>query len=279
MLLISSSLTSPPSSSNPSLLPSSPPNNLHSSILTSNRRKLLTLLAIPTTPLLVFALNPIFSPTAAAGGLFPINPVQFIDSTEKKLQKMRPNTEAKRRSRPSSPLRDRSPVSSKYEPRSPRSRSSGLAPPVSILDREFVTENDITLLEEPNPNPRSFPYSVKQQCWEKAEKIKGRDPNRWRRDYLGNIVFRKLVGCPGCLCHDYDHILPYSKGGQSTLENCQVLQATVNRSKGNRTELSRAELIQKSSYCRVSGRDMDLLELSAYGNVRRGQDSGGCRIQ
>lgn len=31
------------------------------------------------------------------------------------------------------------------------------------------------------------------------------------------------------------------------------MQATVNRSKGNRTELSRSELIQKSSYCRVSG--------------------------
>lgn len=29
----------------------------------------------------------------------------------------------------------------------------------------------------------------------------------------------------------------------------------------------------------IAGRDMDLLELSAYGNVRRGQDSGGCRIQ
>ncbi|CBI15213.3 unnamed protein product, partial [Vitis vinifera] len=55
--------------------------------------------------------------------------------------------------------------------------------------------------------------------------------------------------------------------------------ATVNRSKGNRTEISKADLIQKSSYCRVSGRDMDLLELSAYGNVRRGQDSGGCTIQ
>ncbi|KAM1322787.1 hypothetical protein PS2_015298 [Malus domestica] len=58
-----------------------------------------------------------------------------------------------------------------------------------------------------------------------------------------------------------------------------ILQATVNRSRGNQTEFSRAELIQKSSYCRVSGSDMDLLELSAYGNVRRGQDSGGCRIQ
>ncbi|KAK3036230.1 hypothetical protein RJ639_030772, partial [Escallonia herrerae] len=55
--------------------------------------------------------------------------------------------------------------------------------------------------------------------------------------------------------------------------------ATVNRSKGNRTEISKADLIQKSSYCRVSGRDLDLLELSAYGNVRRGQDSGGCSIQ
>ncbi|KAL7223021.1 hypothetical protein ACSBR1_024663 [Camellia fascicularis] len=103
---------------------------------------------------------------------------------------------------------------------------------------------------------------------------------------------------------------------KSTLENCQVLQATVNRSKGNRTEISKADLIQKSSYCRVSGicrpviprmvdendlgalligdniimasglflnssvaRDMDLLELSAYGNVRRGQDSKGCKIQ
>lgn len=128
-------------------------------------------------------------------------------------------------------------------------------------------------------SPRSFPYSVKQQCWEKAEKVKGRDPERWRRDPLGNIIFRKLVGCPGCLCHDYDHIIPYSKGGQSTLDNCQVLQATVNRSKGNKTEISKSDLIQKSAYCRVSGRDMDLVEISAYGNVRRGQDSSACSIQ
>lgn len=72
-------------------------------------------------------------------------------------------------------------------------------------------------------------------------------------------------------------------------------------------EVSKSELIQKSAYCRVSGakwycldvkwkfesstclktsnllstvgRDMDLLELSAYGNVRRAPDSGGCNIQ
>ena len=60
-------------------------------------------------------------------------------------------------------------------------------------------------------NPRSFPHNVKQQCWEKAEKIKGRDPDRWRRDSLCNTVFRKLAACPGCLCHDYNYIVPYSK--------------------------------------------------------------------
>ncbi|KAL4584065.1 hypothetical protein LXL04_008655 [Taraxacum kok-saghyz] len=190
---------------------------------------------------------------------------------------MNPRNKGKRRSYSSSPTRNhRIPTTSSGPGR------SGSPPSATLVDTQFVTRDDddlITSLPDKFSNPRSFPYSVKQQCWEKAEKIKGRDPDRWRRDPLGNTIFRKLVGCPGCLCHDYDHILPYSKGGQSTLENCQVLQATVNRSKGNKTEMSRADLIQKSSYCRVSGRDMDLVELSAYGNVRRGQDSGGCIMQ
>ncbi|XP_008239932.1 PREDICTED: uncharacterized protein LOC103338500 [Prunus mume] len=192
---------------------------------------------------------------------------------------MRPSKEPKRRSRPSSPLRDRTtaPSSGFERSTSPQSRASRLTSPVSLLKRDLEELQE--LATSSNTNPRIFPYNVKQQCWEKAEKIRGRDPDRWRRDSLGNTVFRKLVGCPGCLCHDYDHIVPYSKGGQSTLDNCQVLQATVNRSKGNRTEFSRAELIQKSSYCRVSGRDMDLIELSAYGNVRHAPNSGGCRIQ
>ncbi|MED6171278.1 hypothetical protein PIB30_039352 [Stylosanthes scabra] len=194
-----------------------------------------------------------------------------IEEEEERRRRQRSPTKSKSKS----PIRDRSKTtSSKLSSRS-SSRSKAL-----FLDDDLVSDfQDLRISSDPNPNPRSFPYTVKQQCWDKAEKIKGRDPDRWRRDPLGNTVFRKLVGCPGCLCHDYDHILPYSKGGKSTLENCQVLQATVNRSKGNRTDISKSELIQKSSYCRVSGRDMDLLELSAYGNVRRGPDSGGCRIQ
>lgn len=92
------------------------------------------------------------------------------------------------------------------------SASSLLDGPPGILAAEESQVDSVDILDGASgSNPRSFPYGVKQQCWEKAEKVKSRDPERWRRDALGNIVFRKLVGCPGCLCHDYDHIVPYSK--------------------------------------------------------------------
>lgn len=126
--------------------------------------------------------------------------------------------------------------------------------------------------------PRSFPQAVKDACWERAEVVSGRDPSRWRRDALGNVVFRKLVGCKGCLCHDFDHVVPYSKGGPSTLENCQVLQASANRAKGNRIDVSTTELVQQSAYCKLAARDMDMVELSAYGDVHH-ESTGGCKIQ
>lgn len=102
---------------------------------------------------------------------------------------------------------------SKTRPGSSEARGGKVKTSATLLDREEMGLFPGSGYDDPNPEPRSFPYSVKQQCWEKAEKIKGRDPERWRRDHLGNIVFRKLVGCPGCLCHDYDHIVPYSKVG------------------------------------------------------------------
>lgn len=126
---------------------------------------------------------------------------------------MRPKREEKRPQ--SSPPQGRG-RSTNSPPPSQRSRASRVSPPSATLtdesSTEFITEFEaLRVTANSDNNPRSFPYSVKQQCWEKAEKVKGRDPSRWRRDPLGNIVFRKLVGCPGCLCHDYDHIVPYSK--------------------------------------------------------------------
>lgn len=42
-----------------------------------------------------------------------------------------------------------------------------------------------------------------------------------------------MRGCDGCLCHEYDHIIPFSKGGHTEVNNCQLLQTRVNRYKGN----------------------------------------------
>ncbi|CAA7401103.1 unnamed protein product [Spirodela intermedia] len=101
-------------------------------------------------------------------------------------------------------------------PYSPRSSSSSASSSSSPALFELAGEEYQFYLEDGGggggrENPRSFSHSVKLQCWDKAEKVRGRDPDRWRRDYLGNVLFRKLVGCPGCYCHDYDHIVPYSK--------------------------------------------------------------------
>ncbi|KAG9154755.1 hypothetical protein Leryth_014243 [Lithospermum erythrorhizon] len=77
---------------------------------------------------------------------------------------MRPNKEPKRTKPTQSPTRTR-PVS----PSGSLHRTKLPPPPASLLSGEFVTEEFSRV-----DNPRSFPYNVKQQCWEKAEKIKGR---------------------------------------------------------------------------------------------------------
>ncbi|EOY21948.1 HNH endonuclease domain-containing protein isoform 2, partial [Theobroma cacao] len=61
-----------------------------------------------------------------------------------------------------------------------------------------------------------------------------RHPERWRKDAAGNIVCKRFCNCKGCLCFEYDHIVPFSRGGESTAENCQILQTRVNRLKSNK---------------------------------------------
>jgi len=116
---------------------------------------------------------------------------------------------------------------------------------------------------------RIFTNKQKEACWNRAVKIYGRDPDRWRYDAAGNPVVKALRGCTGSLCHEYDHILPYSKGGETTVRNCQVLQSYANRAKGNRTDLSRELLKSKSMKVKLKDFEMDLIEEMIYGNVKK----------
>ena len=99
--------------------------------------------------------------------------------------------------------------------------------------------------------------------------IPGRDPARWRLDAVGNPVLYMLRGCHGTLCHEYDHIVPYSKGGKTVVANCQVLQTSANRFKSNKVNVPDEEMRKNSKKHRLNYRDMDLMEYAVYGEVHR----------
>ncbi|KAK3026511.1 hypothetical protein RJ639_041808 [Escallonia herrerae] len=58
---------------------------------------------------------------------------------------------------------------------------------------------------------RLFDHKAKATCWANAETVPNRHPERWRKDAAGNVVCKRFCNCQGCLCFEYDHIIPYSK--------------------------------------------------------------------
>lgn len=99
--------------------------------------------------------------------------------------------------------------------------------------------------------------------------VKNRDPDRWKYDITGNIIFKPFTNCKGALCYHYDHIIPYSKGGKTELANCQILQSSLNQKKSNKI-LTREELEDLSlRNIYLTQKEMDFLEETFYGNVNK----------
>ena len=117
---------------------------------------------------------------------------------------------------------------------------------------------------------RTFSRAAKRECWEAAPTVPGRSPDRWRLDACGNMVCAKLSGCEGCLCFEYDHIVPFSKGGPSVASNCQLLQTRVNRLKGAQEGLDSAKLTTYScAKTWKSPEELDIVELAVWGDISR----------
>jgi len=74
----------------------------------------------------------------------------------------------------------------------------------------------------------------KDYAWEKAEKVKGKNPDTWRRDSAGNLIRRGSYGTLGEYGWEVDHKNPKSKGGTDHLRNIQALHWRHNRSKGDK---------------------------------------------
>ncbi|OAY47573.1 uncharacterized protein LOC110616905 [Manihot esculenta] len=125
--------------------------------------------------------------------------------------------------------------------------------------------------------PRFFDHNAKKICWANAETVPGRHPERWRKDAAGNVVCKRLCNCHGCLCFQYDHIVPFSKGGESTADNCQILQARVNSFKSDKQEVDKTQLKGYSCDLKFTDKELDIIEMAVYGDVIRPGNQCRCR--
>ncbi|KAF1887357.1 hypothetical protein Lal_00040959 [Lupinus albus] len=102
--------------------------------------------------------------------------------------------------------------------------------------------------------PRFFDTNAKALCWAKADTVAGRHPERWRKDSAGNVV-----------C------------GESTADNCQILQSRVNRFKSDKVEVDSDKLKEFSCDVNFTDKELDIIEMAVYGDVIRPGNQCRCR--
>lgn len=78
-------------------------------------------------------------------------------------------------------------------------------------------------------NPRA------QHVWEKARSVSGKNPNLYRRDSQGNVIYKSAYGKNSRMGWQVDHVWPKSKGGSDARRNLQALQTRANKRKSNNT--------------------------------------------
>lgn len=79
----------------------------------------------------------------------------------------------------------------------------------------------------------SFSDAQIEQVWEKATKVTGYDPNKWRKDFAGAWIGREYYGLFGKYGWEIDHLKPIVLGGTDDMENLNALQWQNNRSKSD----------------------------------------------
>lgn len=74
----------------------------------------------------------------------------------------------------------------------------------------------------------------KEDAWNKARPIRGKNPNLWRQDDLGNEIYKPAYGTRGERGWEVDHKNPKAKGGTDNPKNLRALQTKANRKKGKK---------------------------------------------
>ena len=72
----------------------------------------------------------------------------------------------------------------------------------------------------------------KDRVWNKAKKIRGKDPKLYRKDPYGNTMYYPSYGKTSPMGWEEDHITPRADGGSDAIRNLQALNTKMNRQKG-----------------------------------------------
>ena len=72
----------------------------------------------------------------------------------------------------------------------------------------------------------------KDEVWEKGAKIRGKDPNLYRKDKFGNEMYYPSYGKYTEMGWNIDHSKSQDDGGTDHLNNLQPMNSKANSSKG-----------------------------------------------
>ncbi|MCR9171089.1 MAG: HNH endonuclease [bacterium] len=78
------------------------------------------------------------------------------------------------------------------------------------------------------------PRKKKEQVWNKGQKIRGKDPDLYRRDPAGNVMYKYSYGKATPMGWEIDHSRPRKEGGTNHLNNLRPLNTSLNRGRNNK---------------------------------------------
>jgi hypothetical protein len=71
-------------------------------------------------------------------------------------------------------------------------------------------------------------------AWQNTPRVRGKNPNLYRRDVYGNEIYKPAYGKNGEKSWEVDHSDPKSRGGTDSCRNLQAMQTWANRRKAHR---------------------------------------------
>ncbi len=66
------------------------------------------------------------------------------------------------------------------------------------------------------------------QIWDKGRTVRGKNPDLYRKDVYGNIMFKPSYGKTSAMGWNVDHSKPQAKGGTEHLNNLQPMNSIAN---------------------------------------------------